>query len=64
MTEFKGFATMEAAKQFVKERGNGLICWDKKTKSGKPTKTAEYYWFAAYAGLDTEKYPYCVQWNA
>ena len=38
MTEFKGFATMEAAKQFVKERGNGLICWDKKTKSGKTYK--------------------------
>lgn len=64
MTKFKGFATKIEAEKFIKNRGNGLLCYDKRTKIGKITKCGSYYRDAVVCGgLDAEKYPYCVQWN-
>lgn len=64
MTQFKGFKTKEEAVKFQKEHG-GMLCYDKRTpKTNKPTGVGIDYGFAVHlGGLDSAKYPYCVQWN-
>lgn len=64
MTQFKGFKTKEEAVQFQKEHG-GLLCYDKRTrKTNRPTGVGIDYNYAVHlGGLNSELYPYCVQWN-
>lgn len=65
MTAFQGFATIEEAKAFQKKHG-GILTYDKRTKkTNKPTGVGVDYQYAVHlGGLNAEKYPYCVQWNA
>lgn len=64
MMQFKGFETKEEAQKFQKENG-GLLCWDKRTpKTNKPTGVGIDYGYAVHlGGLNSTKYPYCVQWT-
>lgn len=63
MVHFKGFETKEEAKKFIKENG-GLLTTRVLTPSGKkPMSYRDYQDAVTYGGLDSEKYPYCVQWN-
>ena len=64
MTAFKGFETLEQAKEFVKNHG-GILTYDKRKKnSDKLTPIGFHYMLAVeLGGLDKNKYPYCVQWN-
>ena len=63
MTRFQGFETKEEARKFQREHG-GLLTYEKRTKTGKPTGVGlDYYYAVEYGGLDSKKYPYAVQWN-
>lgn len=64
MTQFKGFATKEEAKEFLKTH-RGMLTYDKRTKkTNKPTGVGIDYGYAVHlGGLDPERFPYCVQWN-
>lgn len=63
MTKFQGFATKEEAKAYQKEHG-GLLTYDKRTKTGKPTGVGVDYNYAVnLGGLNPEKYPFCLQWR-
>lgn len=64
MTQFQGFKTKEQAKKFVKEHG-GYLTWEERTpKRKKLTERGREYMMAVHlGGLDSSKYPYCVQWN-
>lgn len=62
MVQFKGFKTKEEAKAFKKTHG-GLLTFDKRTKTGKPTGVGIDYAYAVnLGGLGAEKYLYCLQW--
>ena len=62
MWRVDGFKTMEEARAYRKEHG-GMILWEKRTpKKNALTDTGREYLLAAQAvGLDTVKYPYCVE---
>lgn len=64
MTQFQGFKTKEQAKKFVKEHG-GYLTWEERTPKRKQlTERGREYMMAVHlGGLDSNKYPYCVQWN-
>lgn len=64
MTQFKGFATREEAIAYRKEHG-GYLCYDRRSKkTGRPIGVGIDYAFAVnLGGLDSDKYPYCLQWN-
>ena len=49
MTQFKGFTTLEEAKAFTKKH-KGVLCWDKRTKTGKPTGVGVDYNYAVHLG--------------
>lgn len=65
MTRFQGFATKEEAKQFVRKHG-GFLCWEERTPKRKQltNRGRDYMDAVVYGGLDKERFPYCVQWNA
>lgn len=63
MVQFQGFKTKDEALSFKKKHG-GLLTYDKRTKTGKPTGVGIDYGYAVHlGGLDPNKFPYCVQWN-
>lgn len=63
MTQFQGFETKEEAKKFVKEHGGLLTTRVLTPKGRKPATYKDYMLAVAFGGLNSEKYPYCVQWN-
>lgn len=57
MVHFKGFKTLEEAREFKKKNGKGSICGRIKPN---------YKIFnecVLYGGLDGNSYPYAVVWN-
>ncbi len=60
----QGFKTYDEAKAFQKERG-GMICWEERTPKRKALtrRGKEYRLAAGWVGLDTEKYPYLVEYR-
>lgn len=57
MVHFKGFKTLEGAREFKKKNGKGSICGRIKPN---------YKIFnecVLYGGLDGNNYPYAVVWN-
>lgn len=64
MVQFKGFKTMEEAREFSRKNG-GMICWEERTPKRKQlTERGNDYMLAVYlGGLDKEQFPYCVQWR-
>lgn len=63
MTGFKCFETKEEAQSFVKKHG-GMLTTRVLTPSGRKPATLKDYNLAVFVGgLNSEKYPYCVQWN-
>lgn len=64
MTQFKGFETREAAEEFIR-KNHGFLTFDERTPKRKLlTERGREYWMAVeFGGLDSKKYPYCVQWN-
>lgn len=64
MTQFKGFETKEQAEQFKKEHGGMITTRVLTPKGRKPLSYNEYMFAVNLGGLDSKKYPYCVQWRA
>lgn len=63
MTSYRGFETKAEAQAYQKKNG-GYLCWDKRTKAGKPTGCGVDYWYCVHlGGLNAEKYPYAVTHN-
>lgn len=64
MVRFKGFKTLEEAKQYKKEHG-GYLCWEERTPKRKQLteRGKDYMLSVTFGGLDKERYPYCLQWN-
>lgn len=63
MTSFKGFKTKREAQEFIKKMGYGLLCYRKSDTEQRGRHEKDYNCAVAFGGLNSEKYPYCVQWN-
>ena len=64
MWQVQGFKTKADAEKFQKEHG-GYLCWAERTPKRKTlTRKGKEYLLAAQAvGLDTELYPFLVEWR-
>lgn len=64
MVRFKGFKTLEDARQYKKEHG-GYLCLEERTPKRKQLteRGKDYMLSVTYGGLDKERYPYCLQLN-
>ncbi len=57
MVRYQGFATLDEAKTFKREKGKGAICG-----ANGPNKRMHDE-CVKLGGLDPKKYPYAVMWN-
>lgn len=62
MTQFKGFKTKAEAQTFIKEKGRGLLCYEKSDAEPRGKHPQYYRDCVVFGGLSRE-YPYAVQWN-
>lgn len=62
MVNFKGFKTKDEAKAFIKERGGGMLCYEKSEIEPRGRNAQDYRDCVMYGGMSSE-YPYAVQWN-
>lgn len=63
MVNFKGFSTKEKALEYQKKHG-GMLCYKKSDIEKRGKNPQDYDLAVNLGGLNKDKYPYCVQWNA